>query len=122
MTRNFRLLCKSLGTIFGILLISGPQHAVSQELAPCTIRDSSSAVAIVLCPRGQTQDKLKQAGEVACRGRGDSCSAWIWDDAAKAPRTAPSLATGIAKESVLSSVAIWDHDQKKLMIISKETK
>jgi hypothetical protein len=121
MTRIFRLSCYAAGTISGFLLISGPQHAVSQTLSPCTIRDTSSAVAIVVCPRGQSQDKLKQAGEVACRNLA-SCSAWIWDDEARAPRTAPALATGIAKESVLASVAIWDHDQKKLIVISKEAK
>jgi hypothetical protein len=94
---------------------------VSQELAPCTIRDRGKAVVVVLCPQGQSQDKWKEAGEVACNGI-RPCSAWIWDDPDKAPQKAPAIASGIPKDNILASIAIWDNDAKQLVMINKESK
>ena len=95
--------------------------AAAQNAGKCTIRDQKGAVTLLLCPPGLDKADWRKAGEMAC-AKIKPCSAWIWDDPDKVPQSAPPLATGIAKEAVLSSVAIWDNDGKKLITISKVKK
>lgn len=95
--------------------------AAAQNAGKCTIRDQKGAVTILLCPPGLDRADWHKAGEMAC-AKIEPCSAWIWSDPKKAPLSAPPLATGIPKEAVLSSVAIWDNDAKKLITISRVKK
>lgn len=91
--------------------------ALAQE-PPCSVRDRSDAVAVVVCRAGLTLEEWRQAAEAACADL-RACSAWIWEDPDKAPLRAPKLATGFAKSSILSSVAIWDHDSRRMVLIEK---
>jgi hypothetical protein len=92
--------------------------AVGQNAGNCTIRDQKGAVTFLLCPPGLDKAAWRQAGEAACRGR-TTCSAWIWDDPNKAPKSAPQLASQIKQADLLSTVAIWDNDKKQMMMIRK---
>ena len=118
------LLRQSKTVFFTICCVSGMaaiQHVGAQGESACKVRDQNGAIAIVICPPGLGRADWHKAGEMACANI-KPCSAWIWDDPKKAPQSAPPLATGIAKDAVLSSAAIWDNDGKKLITISKVKK
>ena len=118
MKQGFRHYFQVIVTISGMTFWGGVHHAVAQDGATCPVRDKSATVAIVVCPPGLGQEQWRRAGEAACANT-KPCSAWIWDDPAKAPEKAPPLPTGVAKNDVLNSVAVWDNDTKQLLTISK---
>lgn len=105
-------------SMFFLLGGSGLPGARAEDAPQCTVRDRSEAVVLLVCPPGLSREQLRQAGESAC-GSNALCSAWMWDDAAKAPEKAPPLADGLAKDDILSSIAIWDNDGKQLIMIEQ---
>src|SRR5687767_5652910 len=109
--KNLKFASPVFLTIAGILGSAGTQEAAAQQAqqGPCAVRDKQGTVAVVICDPGLGQEQWKQAAEAACANV-PGCSAWIWDDASKAPTSAPSLPTGIEQRHVLSSVAIWDNE------------
>jgi hypothetical protein len=72
----------------------------------CTVKDRSDAVALVICRPGSVQAELKAAGQAACQGL-SRCNAWIWDDAAKAPKRAPAVDTDMPKSTTGAARAVW---------------
>ena len=96
----------------------GATPAIGQDGNKCTVRDQKGAVAFVVCPPGLAPADWRKAGQAACSGH-KPCSAWIWDNPDKAPKTAPPLANMVEQADVLTTVAIWDNDTQQLMMISK---
>ena len=100
------------------VLAPGETQALAQNGKTCVLRDQKGTIAILVCPPGFRQEQWRRAGEAACRNI-KPCSAWIWDDPKKAPQSTPSLASGIAKKDILTTVAIWDNDTRQLMMIRR---
>lgn len=90
----------------------------AQTATGCRVQEQNGRVAVVICPRGLTQEQWREAGEQACVNR-KPCNAFIWDDAKNAPSFAPKYPTEVPHENFLAAVSIWDNDTKQMYIISK---
>lgn len=84
----------------------------------CSVMSRSEAVAVVLCAPAAVQDDWRRAGIDACKGK-TSCNAWIWDDAAKTPTSAPKRDADLPKSQTAAARAIWVHPGENLIIVRK---
>ncbi len=87
----------------------------------CEATKRSDAVVIVVCPRGLAQEVWREAGKRAC-GQSTVCNAWIWDDATKAPATAPAKDSDLPKTATAHAVAVWANDSQSLLVIKRAAK
>ena len=118
MTQRFQLFAKGLVAICSILTMAGTQ-TLGQDSPACSVRDQKGNVAIVVCRPGLAKEQWRAAGVAACL-HVKPCSAWIWDDPKKAPKSAPPAANLIPQADILTTVAIWDNDTNRLLMISKQ--
>ena len=100
--------------IYAGLIYSDVAWAAESE---CLVRDQNELVTVVICPAGLSQLEWHDAGVTACGAR-KPCAAWIWDDPQKAPEVAPPTPTELSRDEIVSSVAIWDNETGKLIMIS----
>lgn len=84
----------------------------------CKTKARSEAVVILVCPQDASSDMWRAAGEAAC-GQKLACNAWVWDDHAKAPGTAPVTDADLPKKASAQAVAVWVNDSKSLMTLKK---
>jgi len=84
----------------------------------CRIKVRSDAVVILVCPENASAEVWRAAGEAAC-GPKLLCNAWVWDDNAKAPDTAPVTDPDLPKKAAAQAVAIWVNDSKSLVTLTK---
>lgn len=84
----------------------------------CRTVATSNAIAVVVCPASADSSALRQAGITACDGK-TPCNAWIWDDAAKAPTSAPLKDSDLPKEQAGSARAIWVADANELIVVRR---
>lgn len=84
----------------------------------CKTKSTSQAVVILVCPENASSDVWRAAGEAAC-GQKLACNAWVWDDHAKAPGTAPVTDADLPKKAAAQAVAVWINDSKSLMTLKK---
>lgn len=109
------------GITAGIILSVSAGWAQDSDKKACEAGDRNGMVAIVICPAGLEQEDWKAAGEMAC-GEELPCGAWIWEDAALAPQSAPERHDLLSKEQITNASAIWVAEEQQLILIGKEAK
>lgn len=121
MKHNLKRASQVLASIFGVMTLGGAQYVVAQDIDTCAVNGKNGSVVIIVCPPGLDRQKWQRVAETAC-AKVKACSAWIWDDPKKAPKSTPAVATKIAKKDVLTAIAIWDNGTRKLMTIERVKK
>ena len=79
----------------------------------CEFRGRLAGAAVVVCPPGLPDAALRLAGRLACRGE-RGCTAWFWDDPAKAPGTPPTVEHPMSEEQADAAVAVYLADTGRL--------
>jgi hypothetical protein len=113
----------ALALLAGVALAAEPAPASPAAVpkSECKTVSRSTAVVVVLCPKGLAKDAWTAAGQAAC-GSVMACNAWIWDDAATAPKVAPARDADFDKRATGKAVAVWANDSKSLLVVSKPAK
>ncbi len=88
--------------------------AAAPDPAACEVRDVNGMITVVVCPPGLNAVGWQAAGRIACADR-QPCLAWIWDDAEKAPETAPETSEGLGGEAIVSAVGVWVNDDRQFI-------
>jgi hypothetical protein len=109
----------SLSSLIGVLAVFHIGSASAADASECTISDASKNVVIIVCPPGLEEKDFKTAGEKACFLDEGICNAWIWDDAKKAPTTAPRQDIDLSKKQIRDAVAIWASNEQNLVVLRK---
>jgi len=113
------MLCHKLFMSFAFLSLAQLSYAQAVKTDNgCKIKVRSDAVVILVCPSASTADVWRAAGQAAC-GPKLFCNAWVWDDNAKAPDTAPVTDAEIPKSATTQAIAIWVNDSKSLVTLKK---
>jgi hypothetical protein len=73
---------------------------------PCEFRGVHAGVAVVVCPPGLSDAELRMIGRRACFGHQD-CTAWFWDDPARAPASPPTPECPMSEAQADTAVAIY---------------
>lgn len=94
------------------------EPAAAQVNDACSVKSRSDAIVIMVCRPGTMPPAMTQAASLAC-GSKAMCNVWIWDDADKAPTTAPHKDSDLPKAAVQHAVAVWAHDSKSLMSLKR---
>lgn len=106
--------------VASIALLWASAGAMAQgNTGVCRVKDQTENVAVVICPIQTNREALQAAGVAACKGRLESCNAWIWDDSAKAPSKAPVRDTDMPKSVTGSARAVWVNDSSSLIEVRK---
>lgn len=84
----------------------------------CSLRAESRFAQVVICPPGTDAAGWRRAGKAACRYR-VICNAWIWDNAGKAPKVAPSFRHLMSEAQADSAVAVWINKSGTLNVRGK---
>ncbi|MFO1074450.1 MAG: hypothetical protein U1E17_17550 [Geminicoccaceae bacterium] len=79
----------------------------------CEFRGRDAGAAVVVCPRGLSDDELRLIGRVACQGAGQ-CTAWFWDDASLAPTAPPTVDRPMTAEQADAALAIYIAETTRL--------
>ena len=73
---------------------------------PCEFRGVHAGVAVIVCPPKLSDAELRMIGRQACLGKQD-CTAWFWDDGARAPEAPPTLERPMSEAQADAAVAIY---------------
>lgn len=84
----------------------------------CTVKTRGATVLVMVCPAASDSSVWRAAGEAAC-GAAQRCNVWVWDDASKAPATAPASDADLPKAAAGAAVAIWVNDSKSLVSLKR---
>ncbi|MEX0730013.1 MAG: hypothetical protein WED00_14925 [Aquisalimonadaceae bacterium] len=106
----------ALAALFGLSLPLSADTTPANEA--CSVKSRSDAVVIVVCEPGVSEQGLREAGRAAC-GDNAQCNAWIWDDSAAAPATAPARDADLPKDRSGAAVAVWVNDTGSLLTIKR---
>jgi hypothetical protein len=79
----------------------------------CEFRGPRAGAAVVVCPPELSDEMLRRAGRVACRGE-RPCTAWFWDDPALAPDAPPTLEHPMSEAQADAAVAVYLADTDRL--------
>lgn len=115
MSKVLRSSGRALGALALLALSGTPAQAAD---AKCVVKNRSSAIAIVVCPAGTEREALQAAGIRACKDL-NPCNAWIWEDANKAPATAPEKDTDMPKSVTGAARAVWVNGAENLIELRK---
>jgi hypothetical protein len=81
-------------------------EAAMPFVRPCEFRGVHAGVAVIVCPRKLSDAELRMIGRQACLGKQD-CTAWFWDDRARAPEAPPTLERPMSEAQADAAVAIY---------------
>ncbi|MEM8775691.1 MAG: hypothetical protein AAGF53_11700 [Pseudomonadota bacterium] len=103
--------------------ISGAGFAQTSEQIEmpdsCEMTSENGFIRIVICTASDaTQETYINAGRAAC-GEDLPCGAWIWNDAALAPKNAPSNHDGLTQAEITSSKGVWVAENKSFITIDQ---
>lgn len=110
------MIFRSFAIVATLAALSAPAEA---ETNMCETIGSNGMVSLVLCPPGLEPEAWRGAGLAACEGRAP-CGAWIWDDVAAMPESAPASHDKLSPEQVRAAKAIWVNDKNELMILETQ--
>jgi hypothetical protein len=75
-------------------------------------------ITVVVCPPGLNAVGWQAAGRIACADR-QPCLAWIWDNAEKAPATAPETSEGLGGAAIVAAVGVWVNDDRQFIAMEQ---
>jgi hypothetical protein len=102
-----------------LMALSGTALAPAAVAAPaCNVKSQNGSIVILVCPANASPEGLRDAGVAACKDR-KPCNAWIWDDASKAPLSAPLKEADFPKSAMQEVRAVWMNDSQNLMTLRK---
>ena len=115
-----RMLLAATAVAFAVTGPALPQESAAVEFPDtCSVQSSSDIIYVVVCENAELeQAELVEAGKAAC-GATLPCGAWIWNDAASAPQTAPENHDGLNQAQVTSARAVWVAETESLIEISE---
>jgi hypothetical protein len=120
-------MCTRYSRLFSLVILmasawqvhaEGDQNVNSQD---CHLTSGSQLVKIVVCSPGLVKEAWQQAGQEAC-GTQSRCNVWIWDEAKKAPESAPEVDKDLTEDQARDAVAVWVNDSKQLVLLEAVTK
>jgi hypothetical protein len=101
-------------------LTVSPARAQSAT-AGCEVKSRSDAVVVMVCPASSDADAWRKASIAAC-GDKPYCNVWIWDDATKAPTSAPARDADMPRSQAGAALAVWANDSKSLLSLKRVAK
>ena len=103
-------------------LLAAAPGALAQPAAgaasACSVRAQSTAVVVMVCPKGFDAGTIQAAATAACGARRE-CNVWVWDAESKAPAKAPQRDADLDKAQAATAIAVWANDSKSLMRLQR---
>jgi len=120
-----RLLTAATGLLLSSITVTGSaEQAAGSSAIPaapeseCSVLPDGQKNKVVICPPGLDMNAFRQAGMAACHFTA-GCTAYIWDDADKAPAKSPGPGEKISTEHAAHLSAIWLNDAKEMMLVKR---
>lgn len=101
------------------LVMTIAPSVLAQSPDSCLVKSRSDALIVMVCRPGTAQEAMTQASRAACGSKTAMCNVWIWDNADKAPATAPLRDSDLPKDSIRHAVAVWANDAQSLMLLKQ---
>lgn len=103
----------------GLAAVPGAQaQPAASAGTSCSVRAQSTAIVVMVCPKGYDASTIQAAATAACGARQD-CNVWVWDAESKAPQKAPQRDADFDKAQAATAIAVWANDSKSLMRLQR---